>query len=309
MPPRLIEQGQVSYLIYNTRPLDDPPEQSQLSDTVTERQFRSLIQSFGGRLVHVVYRHHEGRVFIYRVSRKLAKPTLTSTIVGNRVVLTATGFLANSSITVAYHGSVVTRATTNDAGAAQIGLPIPDPGQSQYHLVVTDSEGNTASITGLPSSKLVYTIDKNLVKVYGVRFTPQSRIKLTYGLVDLGSTIAKPDGTFRWSFQLPPKTHTRYRIRARDELGHVAWAIGLEPPSLAFVEVDNKVSVTGAHYLPNSTVVVSYRGQSMATTMSDNAGAFRTSFDVPRGALPGYQLLAVDPIGRQASVTGLEYRR
>jgi hypothetical protein len=259
--------------------------------------------------VHVVYEHHEARVYIYRVTKKLAKPTLTSSVIGNRVVLKARGFLAGSPITVSYHGSIVARSTTNDAGAAQVDLAVPDPGQSQYHLVVTDAEGNTASMTGLPSSKLVYTIEKDLVKVYGVRFTPHSSIKLTYGLQDLGSTVARPDGTFRWSFRLPSTTHTHYRIRARDNVGHVAWAIGLEPPSLAFVEVSNRASVTGAHYLPNSTVTVAYHGQNVATVLSDNAGAFRTSFVVPPGALPGYQLVAVDPIGRRAGVTGLDYKK
>lgn len=308
-PAQLIEQGRVSYLIYNTRPLDDPPEQNQVSDTVTERQFRSLIQAFSGRLVHVVYEHHEARVYIYRVTKNLAKPALSSTVIGNRVVLTAKGFLAGSAITVSYHGSVVAHGTTNDRGVAQLNLAIPDPGQSQYHVVVTDAEGNTASMTGLPSSKLVYTVESDLVKVYGVRFTPHSRIRLTYGLQALGSTIARPDGTFSWSFRLPSTTHTHYRIRARDDVGHVAWAIGLEPPSVAFAELGNKASVTGAHYLPNSTVVLAYHGVNVATALSDNAGAFRTSFDVPPGALPGYQLVAIDPIGRRASVVGLDYKR
>jgi hypothetical protein len=308
-PAQLIEQGRVSYLVYNTRPLDDPPEQSQVSDTITERQFRSLIQAFGGTLVHVVYQRHEARVYIYQVTKNLAKPRLGSSVIGNQVVLTARGFLARSPLTIAYHGAIVAHTTTNDAGAAQVDMAVPDPGQSQYHVVVTDAEGNTASMTGLPSSKLVYTIERDLVKVYGVRFTPRSRIHLTYGLANLGSTVARPDGTFRWSFRLPSTTHTHYRIRARDDVGHVAWAIGLEPPSLAFVEVANRVSVTGAHYLPNSTVTVAYHGQRVATAESDNTGAFRASFEVRPGALPGYQLLAVDPIGRRASVTGLEYKR
>jgi Dolichyl-phosphate-mannose-protein mannosyltransferase len=308
-PARLIQQGQVSYLVYNTRPLDDPPEQGQIAGTATERQFRSLIQSFGGRLVHVVYWHHEARVYIYRVSKKIAKPTLSSVIVGNHVTLTALGLVANSPVTVSYHGGLVARGRTDADGTASVSLPIPDPGQSQYHVVVTDAEGTTVSATGLPSSKLVYTVSGDLVRVYGVRFTPRSRIRLTYGLTDLGVLTAQSDGTFRWSFRLPSVTHTRYRIRARDDAGHVAWAIGLEPPSLAFVETANKAALTGAHYLPNATVRITYHGRSVATVQSDSAGAFHSSIDVPQDALPVFQLTAVDPIGRRASVTGLAYRK
>jgi len=307
-PARLIQQGQVSYLVYNTRPLDDPPEQSQIDGTATERRFRSLIQSFGGRLVHVVYWRHEARVYIYRVSKRAATPTLSSVIVGSQVALTARGLVARSPVTVSYHGAVVAHGMTDADGTASISLPIPDPGQSQYHVVVTDAEGTTVSATGLPSSKLVYTVSGDLVRVFGVRFTPRSRITLTYGLANAGVVTAQPDGAFRWSFRLPSTTHTRYRIRARDDAGHVAWAIGLQPPSLAFVETANKAAVTGAHFLPNVAVRLTYHGRGIATVQSDSAGAFHTSIDVPRDALAAFPLTAVDPIGRRASVTGLRYR-
>lgn len=308
-PARLIEQGRVSYLVYNTRPLDDPPEQDQVASTVTERGFRSLIQSFGGRLVHVVYWHHEARVYIYRVSKKIARPTLHSEITGNHVTLTATGLVGDSPVTVSYHGALVAHGRSDADGTARISLPIPDPGQSQYHVVVTDAEGTTVSATGLPSSKLVYSVSGDLVQVFGVRFTPHSTITLTYGLTILGVTTAQPDGTFRWSFRLPSTTHTRYRIRARDQAGHVAWAIGLRPPSLAFVERANRATVTGTDYLPHAAIRLAYHGRLIATVQSDNAGAFNTSFDVPRDALPIYQLTAVDSIGRRASVAGLAFTR
>jgi 4-amino-4-deoxy-L-arabinose transferase-like glycosyltransferase len=308
-PARLIQQGQVSYLVYSTRPLDDPPEQNQVAGTVTERQFRSLIQSFGGRLVHVVYWHHEARVYIYRVSKRLAKPTLHAAVVGNHVTLTGAGLVADSPVTLSYHGGVIAHGRTNAEGTASVNVPIPDPGQSQYHAAMTDAEGNTASTTGLPSSKLVYTLSGDVVRVYGVRFTPHSKIRLSYGLTDLGVTTAQPDGTFRWAFRIPSTTHTRYRIRARDDAGHVAWAIGLQPPSLAFVETANKAAVTGAHYLPNVAVKLTYHGRDVATAQTDNAGAFHASFDVPQQALPIYQLTAVDLIGRHASVTGLAYKK
>jgi len=307
-PARLIQDGRVSYLVYGTRPLDDPPEQNQVANTVTERQFRSLIQTFGGRLVHTVYWHHEARVYIYRVSKNLAKPTLQSEIADNHVTLTARGFVASSALSVTYHGAVVAHSATNADGTATIKLPVPDPGQSQYHVVVTDAEGNAASLTGLPSSKLVYTIVNGQVQVYGVRFSPQGNIKLTYGLNTVGITHAQPDGSFRWKFRLPTTTHSRYRIRATDDFGHVAWAIGLQSPSLAFVESGNKASVTGAHYLPNSLVTVTYHGQRVASVQSDNSGSFRAAFDVPRTAVPSYQLSAEDPIGRRMTVTGLVYK-
>jgi 4-amino-4-deoxy-L-arabinose transferase-like glycosyltransferase len=307
-PSRLIGQGRVAYLVYNTRPLDDPPEQSQIAGTSTERQFRSLIQQYGGRLVHTVYWHHEARVYIYRVTKRLARPVLQTHESGNRVVVNAKGFVASSPLTVTYHGTIIAHTTADAAGAAIIYLPIPDPGQSQYHLRVSDAEGNASSVTGLPSQRIVYTIDNGIVRVFGVRYRPGGVVKLSYGKKRLGQTVARPDGTFTWTFRLPANTHARYRVEATDDSGRTAWAIGLPAPSLAFVVSGHNADVTGAHYLPNTTVTVTYHGRTIALAQTDTLGGFRLRFEVPYRARTGYQLIASDPIGRQAIVTGLERR-
>jgi hypothetical protein len=307
-PSRLIEQGRVAYLVYNTRPVDDPPEQNQIAETITERQFRSLIQQYGGRLVHAVYWHHEARVYIYRVSKRVARPVLQTQQTGNRVVVNAKGFVASSPLTVTYHGTIIARTTADAGGAATINLPIPDPGQSQYHLRVSDAEGNAASVTGLPSTRILYTVDNGIVRVFGTRYRRGTVVRLSYGNKTLGQTVAGPNGTFSWTFRLPANTHVRYRVKATDDSGRTAWAIGLPAPSLAFVVSGHNADVTGAHYLPNTSVTVAYHGRTVALAQTDTLGGFRLQFEVPQGARTGYRLIATDPIGRQAIVTGLERR-
>jgi len=165
-PAQLIRDGRVSYLVYQTRPLDDPPEQSQVAGTVTEKQFRSMIAEYGGRLVHTVYWNHEARVYIYRVTKRLAHPVISAkaiksldangrtssgstppTAVKEAFDVHARGFAIGSPITITYHGRQVGRTVADSAGNATVRADVPIFGRSQYHLIASDAEGNSASVT------------------------------------------------------------------------------------------------------------------------------------------------------------------
>jgi hypothetical protein len=307
-PARLIEEGKVSYLVYKTRPLDDPPEQNQIAGTITERQFRSLIQQYGGQLVHTVYWHHEARVYIYRVTKRLAAPQVDVESVGGRVKVHASGFVMNSPLTLTYHGDVVARTTADQAGSASVEIPTPDPGQSEYHLSVSDAEGDAASVTGLPSAKLLYTVDRGVVRLFGIDFQPRSVVSVSYGNEPLGIAHTNTSGSFTWTFALPKNTHPRFRIRASDQGGHTASATGLATPSIAFAATGREAVVTGAHYMPGGSVKLTYRGRVLARPRVDRQGAFRVTVQLPSWTRPAYRLLGVDSIGREAYVTGLVRR-
>ena len=66
----------MSYLVYYTDEGDDPPE-NPLVDSAHQERFRRFIEAYGGRLMHVVYRHHEGRAWIYKVTKLLPRPRIT----------------------------------------------------------------------------------------------------------------------------------------------------------------------------------------------------------------------------------------
>ena len=305
LPAKLIEQGKISYLVYNTRPLDDPPEQSQVADTITEKQFRSLIQTFGGQLVHTVYWHHEARVYIYRVTKRLPKPIVSVRQSGDRVLVSASGFAMGAPLTVNYHGRVIGKATADKVGSAAINLPIPQPGQSEYHLIVSDDNGNSASVTGLPSARLTYTLDAGVIRVFGSHYQPASILTITYGNKFIGYALAKADGTFQYSFKLPVTSHPRFRVKAVDSSGRTASAIGIPVPTVAFAVKGSTVDVTGTHYIPNSVLKLTYAGKLVATTRTDATGNFQTTFPEPASPQPAYQLIATDSIGRHAVATGL----
>jgi 4-amino-4-deoxy-L-arabinose transferase-like glycosyltransferase len=148
-PPRLVESGAISYLVYYTGPVDDPPEESQLVETATQRKFRQFVEGYGGELVHTVYRNHEGRAWIYRVTKRLPKPLLAYTIRRGVVKLTGRGFTEDAPVTVYYHQRPVARTRASRNGSVSVRFLLPKNIRSEYFLVASDSAGNSTSLTQL----------------------------------------------------------------------------------------------------------------------------------------------------------------
>jgi hypothetical protein len=325
-PGRLIDEGRVSYLVYQTRPLDDPPEQSEVAGTVTEKQFRSFIARYGGRLVHRVYRDHEARVYIYRVTRRLPDPVVTvRPVVGESAhatvpvaasphrlsetfAVTARGFAFRSPVTVRYHGRQVGRVVTGSTGTARLRLKVPVSGLSQYHIVVNDQHGNSASSTGVSRTRLTYRVRNGVVHVSGVGFKPGGEVAMFYHDKPVGTTSARADGTITWPLRLPRSTHPRFRILARGAGGRAAYATGLSAPSLTFAATGNEVRLTGKHFSASSVVTLTMQNRPIGSAVTDQAGRFTRRVRLPSTTHPRTALTVTDRVGRQATVTGLVQR-
>ena len=156
-PPRLVEKGTVNYLVYyaTSTTIDDPEEDSLVS-TSTQQKFRDLIARYGGQLVHTVYVNHEGRAWIYQVTRLRKRPVVTHKVSGGVVRVRGWGFTLNSTVRVRYHGHRVTTVRADGRGSLRLRFPVPARAQRDYYVVLTDSEGNYASFSGLarPRAKM-----------------------------------------------------------------------------------------------------------------------------------------------------------
>jgi hypothetical protein len=149
-PPRLLERGRVSYLVYYaTSATIDDPEEDQLVNTSTQRKFRELIARYGGRLVHTVYVNHEGRVWIYKVTRLRRKPVVTHSVARGVVRVHGWGFTMNAPVRVHYHNRLVVRVRADRRGSIRVGFPVPAQAQGPFYVVLTDSDGNYTSFSGL----------------------------------------------------------------------------------------------------------------------------------------------------------------
>ena len=155
-PPRLIEGGVVSYLVYWIDQPDDPPD-DPLIVTETQRQFRGLVEAYGGQLMYTVYSHHEPTVWIYRVGKLLPHPSLNvadrvASKTGLDIQVQGAGYSLGSAVTVHYHRTRlgVFQADAQGRFTAQVRLPAPV--RSSYQLLAIDSAGNRAIVTGLKAT-------------------------------------------------------------------------------------------------------------------------------------------------------------
>jgi dolichyl-phosphate-mannose-protein mannosyltransferase len=146
-PPKLVQAGTVSYLVFYTEAGDDPPE-DPIVDSMTQRSFKAFIENYGGHLVHTVYRNHEPRVWIYQVSRLQPKPTVDFAVEKGNLKIDGQGFRLGSEVVLYYNNAQIGRAESDQRGAFSASFPLPVGVSPQDYLVAVDDAGNYASSTG-----------------------------------------------------------------------------------------------------------------------------------------------------------------
>jgi hypothetical protein len=275
-PPRLIASGKVQYLVYYTGPLDDPPEDSQIVQTSTQRMFRSLIQQYAGRLVHTVYLDHEPRVWIYQITRSLAKPVLQTVPLGRVVELTGKGFAANAAITFVYHNELVARGRAAADGSLSVRLQRPRLTTPDWLLTATDEAGNHASVR-LPVPIVKYAAQGATLKLTGTGFAKRSPVVVSYHGHPVARGRTRVNGSLSVTFARPGRTAPSWRLAVSDDVGNYAWLRLLNPTVQSSVS-GGIVRLRATGFTGDSLVTASYNGRRLARDRADAAGAVLLTF-------------------------------
>ncbi len=299
-PPRLIASGQVSYLVYYTTAADDPPEESQVVNTSTQRQFRLLIERYGGQLVHTVYYHHEGRAWIYRLTARLPRPALSFTLRGATLTLHGAGFTEGAALTATYNGKQVARGRADGAGKATLALTLPARRRPRYLTVVTDSAGRYASLV-VPQPLIGYSTQNGMGTVTGAGFRPNSSVTLTYHGVVLARGRSAGDGSLFLAFPAPTRTFPRWQLVAKDAAGNYG-SMKLLSPQLAVSISGNWLTVHGSGYPPGELVTAIYHGRFMTSARASSDGSISLAFRLPVGAQSRWLLFIRDTAGHFTTV-------
>lgn len=325
-PRRLIAEGRVAYLVYQTDSLDDPPEQSQVAGSITDKQYRSFIAHFGGRLVHTVYWNHEARVYVYRVTRRLPRAAVGATPTGvvdaagrpsgpstrpaalfQRFDLQARGFSFHSPLAITYGARTVGKVVADGNGDARATVRVPLADDPRYHLIVTDQDGVSASTTAAAPVSLHYSVQRRRVHVRGTGFVPEGLVRLHLDRT-VGAVRADAHGVVSWTVRLPAGSPPHPRISALGPGGRAAVAGALLTARLAFVARGATAEVTGSGFEPASRVTLTYDNRPLGVAHTDSRGRFAFALALPPWTRPAYHLVAIDPIGRTATVSGLVRR-
>ncbi len=306
-PARLIASGRVSFLVYYTTVADDPPEESQVVETSTQRQFRLLIERYGGQLVHTVYYRHEGRGWVYRLTARLPHPVLSYTVRGSTLALHGVGFTEATAVTATYNGKQVARGRSDVAGAVSLSLPFPARPHPRYLLVVTDAVGRYASLV-LPRPVIAYRTQHGIATVTGVGFQKSSPIEVTYHGVLIALGWAAADGSVSVSFPEPAHIFEHGQLVLTDRVGNRASLTLLKPVLSVAVSAGNVV-IHGSGYTPGGLVTAVYHGRFVTSTRADANGSMSMSFVLPRGARPSWLLDVRDTADHYTTVLHVRHRR
>lgn len=233
-PPRLIKSREVSYLVYYTDEGDDPPE-NPLVDSAHQERFRRFVEAYGGRLQHVVYRNHEARAWIYKVTKLEARPRITFRSGSRTLKVSGTGFRFNSKVTLYYHQARRGSFRADADGSFTGRIRVPYYVNRRYWLIATDNFGNYASSVGLEPTLRNRRARRRIARRTGGRERRRER-RAAPGRgpldVELDMPKATPVGAalpvrvrvrVKGSGAAAPQSHLFFQIFSRDGKTPVRW--------------------------------------------------------------------------------------
>ena len=234
-PPRLIRSREVSYLVYYTDEGDDPPE-NPLVDSAHQERFRRFVESYGGRLVHVVYRNHEARAWIYKVTKLEPRPSISFRTGTRDLRVSGKGFRFNSKVTLYYHQARRGSFRADADGRFKVRIRVPYYVQRRYWLVATDNFGNYASSVGLEPTLRNRRARRRIARRLGEPGRRQAERRAIPGRgpldVELDMPKATPVGaelpvrvrvTAKGSNRAAAQSHLFFQIFSRDGKTPVRW--------------------------------------------------------------------------------------
>ena len=155
----------------------------------------------------------------------------TSGRIGDRVVITGSGFAANTDVTVTFGGSEVVTGETDTHGNLIIPFDVPDVGAGTYVVEAKDAADN--------SGKFEFTLGTDIsispitsqaspghfgmdVTIYGTDFKPNSAITITQtSTATVFSTVSENDGSYSYTFKISGSKPGENIITVTDGVNHL----------------------------------------------------------------------------------------
>jgi len=251
----------------------------------------------------------------------------TSGLVSTKVTVMGAGFAPTSTVTIAFNGLAQTTSptavTTSALGAFNATFIVPSSIAGAQVVTATDASANTAStrftVTSSITLKPIHGPVGTTVTVTGAGLAPSSIVTIAFNgaaqTTSPATVTTDASGAFTSTFVIPSTASAGAQIvKATDASGNSASAtftvtiptISLSPSQ---GPAGTTVAVTGANFVPNSTITVKFNGATVttvpATVTSSPSGAFTsTSFVVPSTASAGGKtVIAMDATSNSASAT------
>jgi hypothetical protein len=308
-PPKLIESGTVSYLVYYTtdsHAVDgiDEPSSDPIDTTARQRMFRRLIERYDGQLVYTVYRGRAPRVWIYKVNKPLPRPEVTYTVQSGVVTLQGWGFAPKTPVLVTYAGKPVAKAVSDDHNAATVSFPLPPWTRARYRVTVSDADGGFTSLVGLPRPKVDMKVSGGVVTITGTGMAAGTPVNVSYHRRPVASGTVDAAGNASMSFPLPPWARPRFHLVVAGPGGVYAAFNQLPRPQVTYSVQGGVITVHGSNVAPGTALAISYGGVQLGTAQPGPDGSFDATV-VPRALSPRLRLVITGQQGVYAQFTSL----
>lgn len=146
--------------------------------------------------------------------------------VGDRIVVSGTGFARMEDFIITFDGEEVGGDTTNTYGSFETHVNVPEVGADEYDVEAEDDDNNSAnaaftisadiSISPNTSSSSPGAVGDELT-ISGTGFQPDSEITITYESTPVVFyTDSESDGSFSYTITVPPSEAGEHTITADD---------------------------------------------------------------------------------------------
>lgn len=234
---------------------------------------------------------------------------------GTTVVISGTGYLADSAISVSWTGGPVCSSTTDRTGSFGCDFVVPaGTAAGSYTLTAVDGGSNSASATfGVvapatlvlsPTSATVGTF----ISLTASGFVPGAWLTIGWSGAELCYGTVSPTGGISCSVQLGDVPNGPLVLTAADSRGTVAQATLQVLASLSAspgsAPAGGSTTLIASGFSPFASLSVTWTGGTACSGTTDGSGTLSCPFTVPAGTAAGtYTLTATDGNGVSASTS------
>ena len=238
--------------------------------------------------------------------------SVSSSIVGNQVSISGTGFSVGRTVSIRFDNTQVATSSTNSYGQFSTSFTIPETYTGTHTITATDgiytkiaTLSVTQTITISPTSSSVGTT----VTISGTGFSPSRLIRIYYdgtSIASVPSTITTNNaGSFSGKFTVPAGPARTVQVSANDGTNIASTSFKLIATIIltpASGKVGTPVTIDGSGFNASRQVTLTFDDSQVRQVSTDSLGNFTTTFDVPSAVGGQHPVTANDGV-RSVSAT------
>ncbi len=203
--------------------------------------------------------------------------------------------------------------TTTSAGGFTTHILIPYATAGEHTIAVEDESGHIAEATLTVEPKIAVGATEgkkgDTVEVTGTGFGGEVGVDISLDGSVVGSGDTNESGSFTASFEVPDIEKGSYELKVEDDDGNegtaaftvfIATKVTINPVTTqaSAGHVGTDVTIGGVGFEPNTDVIITYETTPVvvATTSTDDEGAFSATFKAPKSQSGKHTITASDGI-------------